>query len=215
MRASFCSSELHTVFDRLLHQGIQGPLQYLARGLHALKVSPNTVTLLGFAVGLGVIPALYGAHYGWAAVCVAINRLLDGLDGPLARLGQPSELGAYLDIVADMLFYGAFVFGMALAQPENAVWSALVLFSFMGTSSAFFADALFAEKQAQQHPEIRGIRFLSGLIEGTETLIFMLLVLRFWFIYKLLAIAFAALCFLTVLGRVWRACLHLRPTKTG
>ena len=107
-------------------------LEPLAKLALRLKLTPNFVTGCGTLVGLGCIPALALRLYPLAGGLFLLNRFLDGLDGTMARQTQPTAYGAYLDIVSDMLVYGGFVFGFALAQPENAIWAACLLFAFIG-----------------------------------------------------------------------------------
>ena len=54
-----------------------------------------------------------------------VNRLLDGLDGTLARRsGRQSERGAYADILADVIVYAAIPLGIAAGQDDRAAWIA-------------------------------------------------------------------------------------------
>ncbi len=89
------------------------------------------------------MPLLAFGHYGAALLVILINRLLDGLDGAVARHGRPTAFGGYLDIVCDMAFYAAVPLGFALAQPENAVWAALLLASFVCTCASFLGRAVW------------------------------------------------------------------------
>ena len=97
------------MLDPLLRPLLSRLLDPPARLLAGLGVPATALTLVGLVAGLGVLPALATYHYDWALICLLANRLLDGLDGAVARQGTPSDYGAYLDIVADMIFYGAFV----------------------------------------------------------------------------------------------------------
>ena len=54
-----------------------------------------------------------------ALLCIVLNRIGDGLDGQVARLGKPTDGGAYLDITLDFIFYSAVVFGFALAEASS------------------------------------------------------------------------------------------------
>ena len=47
------------------------------------------------------MPLLAIEAYGWALACCLANRLLDGLDGAVARIRGPTDFGGYADIVAD------------------------------------------------------------------------------------------------------------------
>jgi hypothetical protein len=73
------------VFDVLLRVLKDRLLEPLARLLGA-RVAPNAVTVLAFLVGLGAGAAGWRRAYGLALALWALNRLLDGLDGSLARV---------------------------------------------------------------------------------------------------------------------------------
>ena len=54
-----------------------------------------------------------------AVLCFCLNRLLDGLDGALARIQGPTERGAFFDITCDFLIYSAIPLGFAIPGPER------------------------------------------------------------------------------------------------
>lgn len=195
------------VLDRHLRPLIDGPLNRLGIGLAQAGITANAVTVLGLAVGLAAVPLLAGQHYGWALLCIVVSRILDGLDGAIARGSRQTDFGGYLDIVCDMIFYGGVVYGFALAQPHNAAWAALLLFSFMGTSASFLAWAAIAAKRGLE-TEAQGRKsffYSAGLIEGSETIAFLGAFCLFPEWFRELAVAFAVLCGITVAGRIHAA----------
>src|SRR4029079_7981042 len=101
----------------------------------------------GFAVGIGALPAIAAEHYVVGLFLILINRLMDGLDGAVARCSSPTARGAYLDIVCDFIFYSAVVFGFALARSTNATAGAFLIFSFIGTGSSMHAFRTLAPKR--------------------------------------------------------------------
>ncbi|MGB1237387.1 MAG: CDP-alcohol phosphatidyltransferase family protein [Pseudomonadales bacterium] len=185
---------------------VLGPL--LKRTASVFKnagLSANQVTLAGFAIGMGVLPALALQWYALAAVLIVINRFCDGIDGALARQTQPSYAGGFLDIVLDFIFYSAVVFGFALANPEhNALAAAALIFSFMGTGASFLAFAIMAERReikSMVYPN-KGFYYLGGIAEGTETIALLLLCCLLPQYFSVIAYSFAALCWVTTLTRV-------------
>ncbi len=103
---------------RPLKDSLLAPLAVRLAG----RVSPNVVTALALAAGLA---AAWAAWRGAAvlALCLWVaNRLLDGLDGAIARVGdRASDLGGYLDLVSDFLVYAAVPFGIAFGLAPGAV----------------------------------------------------------------------------------------------
>ena len=201
------------MLDRWTTQPLKKPLTHMARRLQSLGCSPDQVSCAAFAVGMVALPALYLHMYRLALVCIVLNRVGDGLDGALARLTKPSDAGGFLDIVLDFIFYSSVVLGFALASPEtNGLAAAILLFSFVGTGSSFLAFAIMAERRGIENiAHLRkGIYYLAGLAEGTETVIFLMLFCIFPDHFPLLAAFFAAICLLTTVTRVIGGYLALR-----
>jgi phosphatidylglycerophosphate synthase len=198
------------MLDAAMRRLVDPPLDRLARVVAALGVPANAITLVGFAVGLAAVPLLAVESYAGALVAIGLNRLADGLDGAVARRGTPSDLGGYLDIVGDFIFYAAVPFGFALARPENALPAAFLILSFVGTGSSFLAYAIMAAKRglADAAPTRRSLHYLGGLTEGTETIIAFALFCLLPTAFPILAYVFGALCWLTTVSRViaaWRS----------
>ncbi len=199
------------MLDARLRKAIDPLLEALAGRLAGAGLSANQLTLAGFAVGLLALPLIALELYGPAILAILANRLADGLDGPLARRqGGASDLGGFLDIVCDFLFYAAVPLGFALADPGNAQAAAFVIFSFVGTGSSFLAYAIIAAKRGLT-TSLRGqksLYYLGGLTEGSETIAFLLAICLFPAQFALLAWLFGGLCCLTAASRLlagWRA----------
>lgn len=89
-----------------------------------------------------------------------LNRLLDGLDGALARRRGLTDAGGFLDISLDFLFYALVPFGFILADPaHNALAGGWLLFAFIGTGSSFLAFAALATKHQIVNPATPTNRF--------------------------------------------------------
>lgn len=193
------------MFDHRLNTALRGPLTAMARQLQARGLQADTLTWAGFAVGLLALPLIASGHSGLALLAIALNRLADGLDGAVARLGQPTDRGAFLDITLDFVFYASIPLGFALADPAaNGLAAALLLFGFMGTGSSFLAFAVLAARRGLHSTAFpnKGLYYLGGLTESTETIaVFVCMCLwPAWFVP--LACGFAALCGLTTATRI-------------
>ena len=146
------------MLDPMLRRWVDPPLDRAGAWLAERGASAHAVTIVGLAIGLLAVPLLAGGHYGWALVVILLNRLIDGLDGAIARRGSPSLFGGYLDIVCDMAFYAAVPFGFALARPANALWAALLLASFVCTAASFLGRAVTAASAARPTTARTGTR---------------------------------------------------------
>lgn len=185
---------------------LASPLKKVALWLKPTGVSADQVSLIGFFLGMLAVPALAYQHYWIALVLIIINRICDGIDGALARILGPTDRGAYLDICLDFIFYASIVFGFALASPtENALAAAALITCFMGTGASFLAFAIMAQKRdiANIRLPSKGLYYINGLAEGTETIAFLIAfcLLPKWF--PTLAYSFCAICVLTTITRLY------------
>ena len=193
------------MLDRYLVPRLKAPLGAMVSRLDAAGWRADQITWLGFAVGVLAVLALVFQAYGLALVGLILNRLADGVDGELARLQGPTDRGAFLDIALDFAFYALFPLGFALGNPEVALPAAVLICSFVGTGSSFLAFASQAEKRGIQHPDFgyKGLYYLNGLAEGTETIACFVLMCLWPAYFAEIAYVFAAVCFLTAANRIW------------
>ena len=118
-----------------------------------------------------------------------------------------SDLGGYLDIVLDFLFYSGVVFFFAVGRPEEALPAAFLIFSFVGTGASFLAFAAVAAKRGIT-TAARGeksIYYLGGLTEGSETIALFVAICLFPQHFAWFAWTFGALCWLTTTVRITMA----------
>ena len=186
-------------------------LRPIALGLVTFGVRADQVTITGFLLGIVALPLLASQQYTWALVFILLNRVLDGIDGEVARLTIATDRGAFLDIALDFVFYATIPLGFALANvTENALAAAVLLAAFVGTGSSFLAFSLMAQKRklhAQKFPS-KGLYYLGGLTEGAETIAVFVAFCLWPDLFTPLAYGFAFVCGLTTLSR-WLQGWHL------
>lgn len=125
----------YTLTDRVraLSQPFLAPIaDFLAK----LKVSPNTVTILGFLGCLAVGISLGMGHLRLGGVLLIIFGPLDAVDGLLARRsGQQTKFGAFLDSTLDRYSEIA-IFGGLLTYllQKGDFLSVILLFFTLGGS---------------------------------------------------------------------------------
>lgn len=194
-------------------------------------VTPNTITLLSLLPGVATaILAAYGM-WGWAIAAFTLNRVLDGLDGLLARArALQSDFGGYLDILIDFLVYAIIPIGVWLgaAAPlagaggeglgapgpmaaTTIAGRALLLSSlplitllaifYVNAASWMFLSSVIEKRRAgklgstgadQDEPRQTTVEMPTGLVEGTETVVFYFLFLLLPEHYSLLFYLMAA-----------------------
>ena len=192
------------MFDRQIQKYTQKPLQYIAK-LFLKFISPNHMTLIGF--GFGVLMCLFIIidQYLIAIIFLFLNRLSDGLDGTMARLQTPTPLGGYLDIVLDFLIYGGFVLSFGITEQNNTLLSMILLFCYIGTGSTFLAKAAILPSLTNQNLKEdipKSFHYAVGLVEGTETIVFMVLCLLFPNMFIYFSFIFIILCLITIVFRI-------------
>jgi phosphatidylglycerophosphate synthase len=199
------------MFDRQMLALSKPLVDAVARRLNDRHITANQISLTGFA--LGMLAAFCIAHDNiWLAIIpLLLNRLLDGLDGAVARLGGTTDRGAFLDISLDFLFYAAVPLAFAFKDPlHNALPAAVLLASFIGTGTSFLAYAIMAEKRGQKstaYPS-KGFYYLGGLTEGFETVLCFVAMCLWPQHFAVIAYIYAAMCCLTTLTRIvagWQA----------
>ena len=119
--------------NKIVHPTMEDVAEYLPR-----QISADTITLVGFVIGMAVVPLLWLKLYSLALVFILINRFFDGLDGAVARRNGITSLGGFLDITCDFIFYSAVILGFALADPEqNSLAATFLIFLYRYTLIRF------------------------------------------------------------------------------
>jgi phosphatidylglycerophosphate synthase len=191
------------MLDARLRPLIDPPLNAIGRTLAGWGITANALTYTGLALGLAGATAIAHGHLGWGLALIIANRLLDGLDGAVARVRGPSDLGGYFDIVADFAFYVSIPLAFGILAPANTLPALVLVASFVLTGVSFLAFAVIAAKRGTE-TEAHGKKsffYSTGLAEGAETIaVFIAMCLvPAWF--GTIAYGYAALCALTVVQR--------------
>ncbi|MBU3738522.1 MAG: CDP-alcohol phosphatidyltransferase family protein [Rhodoferax sp.] len=199
------------MLDRHAARLLQPVLSAAARQLARRGIGANTLTLTGAALGLFAAFFIAIESYSTGLSLLFASRLMDGLDGAVARQTQATDAGGFLDIALDFLFYAAIPLAFALADPpRNALPAAVLLAAFVGSGTSFLAFAVLAAKRGLTRSDVPGksFYFLGGLTEATETLICFAAMCLWPAWFPQLALGFATLCGLTWITRIhagWRA----------
>lgn len=179
-------------------------------------ITAGRLTAMSLVAGLvAAVLAASGQHW-WALGVWLAGRLLDGLDGALARRrGRQSDLGGYLDLVGDTVGYAAIPLGIAVSQDDPAVWAAcaVLLGVFYVNAVAWTLLSATAEKRglgAAARGERTTVHMPAGLVEGAETIVLYTLMLVLPGQALVLFWVMAVLVALTVLQRVAWARRSLR-----
>ena len=177
------------------------------------RVSPMFISMLALVVGLLATYAAYKGQYIWAFAFWILNRILDGLDGLIARLhDRQSDFGGYVDILTDYIVYASLPIGLVAGSPsiERYLALAFMLASFYVNTASWMYLAAILEKRAAHDPDTQTtIVMPAGIIGGFETIIAYGIFLLFPAFITILFSIFAALVFTTVIQRLIWAHKHL------
>lgn len=173
------------------------------------SVHPNQISWVALGVGLLAAWAGWQQAYGWALVLWLANRLLDGLDGAVARLHhKQSDFGGYLDLVLDFVVYLAIPVGLVAAAPTfHHLWALVLLLTsyVLNVLSWSVLSTLLHKRGAVSSATVTAVTMPPGLIEGAETILFYLLFLLWPAGLFPLLLLLALLVYVTVVQRLWWA----------
>jgi phosphatidylglycerophosphate synthase len=198
------------MLDRVALKITKPAVHSAATWLAARGVTANQVTLAGFGFGIAAAVMIAVGFAGAAMLPLLLNRVLDGIDGALARLTRPTERGAFLDIALDFVFYAAIPLAFAVQDPAaNALAAAVLLAAFLATGTSFLAFAVIAEKRGLKSTgyPAKSFYYLGGLTEGTETIACFLAMCAWPQHFAVIAGVYALLCAVTATTRLfagWR-----------
>ncbi len=203
---------LDTTFRKLVNPA----LNPIATLMVKTGISANSITIIGFLIGVVGWIALAMNLYYLALGMIVINRIFDGLDGLMAQKTTKTEIGGYLDIVFDFLFYSGVPFFFVVGKPEVGLPASFLIFSFIGTGSSFLAYSAIAAKHNIKNEKYKNkaIYYLGGLTEGTETITFFLFICLKPDKFTEAAWIFGSLCWITTFTRIYTASIDFKNLKT-
>ncbi len=204
------------MFDASIRQRLDQPLDRVAAVISDRGISANALTAVGFGVGVAACATVV-AELWWLALGLwLINRLVDGLDGSVARRTGATRLGGFFDIIADIAIYGGMVAAIGWAIPDARLAALFVFLGYYLNGAAFLAWSSLVAEQAvsdegtDHEGDQRSLNFPPGLAEGFETIVAMSVVLVVpQFATELLWI-WSAIVGISVLQRIVRIVSGLR-----
>ncbi len=198
------------MFDILLRPLKDKLLDPLAKLLSRI-FSANAVTLISLLFGIAAVIAVFYGHIGAGLILWLLNRITDGLDGAVARVtDKSSDLGGYLDIMADFLIYAALPIAFALQSPAEAALTAVAVLLaafYINAGAWMYLSALLEKRGRASTREVTAVTMPEGLIGGTETVIFFSL---FFLLPKYLLFMYYLMAALTLISAAQRIIWAMR-----
>lgn len=164
---------LDTALRPLKDQALSRPAGALPKALTA-----NLITAGSLAITLGAALVIWNGDYALGLTLWFAGRLLDGLDGVVARLrGTANDFGGYVDMVADTIGYAAIPLAVALQIDTRAGWISvafLLAAFYVNTISWTFLAAILERRGrgAAATGEPTTLTMPTVLVEGAETIAF-------------------------------------------
>ena len=200
------------MLDTVARRMTSPPLDSVARRAAGAGIHPTAITGAGWVVGVACCLAIVGGAWTVALVLWLLNRVLDGLDGAVARQTTPTDLGGFLDIMADFSIYAGVVLAVAIEVPDARLAAAALLVAYYLSGTAFLAlSSILERRRAQDHTDQRSLRFVGGLAEGTETVIAYVALMAMPQHAATILWVFLAAVSITVLQRTVEGVAMLRP----
>ncbi|WP_020594188.1 CDP-alcohol phosphatidyltransferase family protein [Kiloniella laminariae] len=135
--------------------------------LHGFSINrliPNAITLMALCSGLSAIRAGLAQNWELAVAGIVVAMVLDGLDGPVARLMKgTSEFGAQLDSLADFVNFGVtpalLIYLWAMDGTGGLAWAVALFFAICcGMRLARFNASL-----QDENPPPWATKFFTGI----------------------------------------------------
>ncbi len=181
------------------------------------RLTPNAISLTGFALNLAAAALVFDRLFLLAGVAFIVDSIMDTLDGRYSRMsGKGTQFGAFLDSTLDRIEEGVVLtavgayFASRHDQLAVAAVVAAVLFSLMVSYTRARAEALGVQcKVGLATRPVRVVILSAGLVlaRGATILHVALLAPA---VYVL-----AALSLLTVCQRIWHVRCELRRPAGG
>ncbi|TXT54423.1 MAG: conserved membrane protein of unknown function [Promethearchaeota archaeon] len=177
------------------------------------RITPNQLTLLALVVGiLSAICIYLSAQLTWFILLIALSIvfmvlsfLLDAFDGALARLGEPSEFGGILDMFCDRLVEVAILIALISTEPSFLMWPGIFSLGAIILCITMFLIVGGSVDVEDLGETQKVIYYRRGLMERSETLLFLIIITLLIDFRWILLYVFAFLVFLTALLRLWDA----------
>lgn len=164
------------------------------------KIDPNLVTILSTFFGVFSFFLIILNQKYLAIFTLLISGYLDTLDGSIARISKKkSSIGAVLDLFSDRVVEMLIIVALFLVDPiERSFLSILMISSSYLCITSFLVVGIFFQNSSE-----KSFYYSVGMIERTEAFIFFISMIVFYKYFKILALTFSVLVFLTAFIRVF------------
>jgi len=196
-------------------------LEKLSRKLFFEKISANQLTVMGLVIGLlSALSIVLSEFSSWtfgfiicSLVLMVLSFFFDVLDGAVARLENPSIFGGILDIFCDRTVEVSIIMALISTDPSTLIWPGIFSLGAIILCITMFLVVGGSIKEIDLEESKKVIYYRHGLMERSETLLFLLLITILIPWRFILFMIFAILVLLTALLRLKDAFIIFKPRK--
>jgi len=189
---------------------INSGLSKLSKRLFFEKISANKLTVIGLIIGLAsALLILFSEFSSWtfgfiicSMVLMFVSFFFDVLDGAVARLEKPSVFGGILDIFCDRTVEVSIIMALISTDPSTLMWPGIFSLGSIILCITMFLIIGGSVKEIDLEDSKKVIYYRHGLMERSETLIFLLLITILVPWRFILLMIFAILVLITALLRL-------------
>jgi len=179
------------------------------------RISANSLTIIGLI--LGIMSAFFIFLSGFldfkleiiiiSTILMSLSFFTDILDGVIARLEKPTVFGGILDIFCDRTVEIVILLAIISTNPIELMWPGLFSLSAIILCITIFLvmGGAIKDNNLEEHQKV--IYYSRGIMERTETFIFLMIITIFFPLRMILLWIFAGLVFITAIQRLRHAYL--------
>jgi len=188
----------------------KGLVEKLVKRLFYKKISANQITVLALILGLlSALSIFLSGIMIWkiqliicAAILMVISFFFDALDGALARLDKPTTFGGILDIFSDRTVEVVIIISLISTEPLTLMWPGIFSLGAIVLCISMFLLIGGAVKEDELDELKKVIYYRHGLMERSETFLFLFCITILISLRFLLLWIFAGLVFFTAVFRL-------------
>ncbi|MHA2392344.1 MAG: CDP-alcohol phosphatidyltransferase family protein [Promethearchaeota archaeon] len=182
----------------------------LVKKLFLGKISANQVTLIALIIGLmGALFVFLSGRLIWeiefiitACSLMCLSFFFDVLDGALARIEKPTDFGGVLDIISDRTVEIFIIISIISTEPLTLMWPGIFSLGAIVLCISMFLLVGGVVKTDEIEEDKKVIFYRHSLMERSETLIFLFLIIILVPWRSILLWTFSILVFITALLRL-------------
>lgn len=193
-------------------------IEKLVKRLFLNKISANQITIIALVLGLtSALSIFLSGILIWkfeliicAGILMVISFFFDVLDGALARLSKPTTFGGILDIFSDRTVEVTIIISLISTDPLNLMWPGIFSLGAVVLCISMFLLIGGVVKEDELDEYKKAIYYRHGLMERSETFLFLFCITILIPVRFLLLWIFAGLVLFTAILRLRDAYILLK-----